>query len=282
MTAPASAAVEPAVVTDEDRFLFDLQGFLLLRGALAEQDRIELLAEIERLESMEFDISHFRPSPNDKEPDPVKQAGAQGESIRLNSLLRISTAFDRLIDYPAVLPYLQAFMNGPQLGNAWSISKFNGTGVGGWHRGLSPEQYTVRHGKINTRMLNTVYFLTENGPDDGCMAVIPGGHKSNFDLDWGAAPGTELTGATKVIGQPGDILIFSETLLHTGLAKTTEGRRSNIYLNYVSKDFSIMMYSPQHNRNFAMPPSVRGRFTDERKALTEWMAYADIEESSYL
>lgn len=260
-------------ISDEDRFQFDLQGYVLLRGALDEADRKALLAEVERLETQDFDDSRFPQSYNEQPADPTKAVGANGSSIRLNSLLRNSEVFDRVIDYPTVLPYLEAFMDRPQLGNAWAISKFEGAAVGGWHRGRDPMHYAVRNGDIRTRMLNTVYFLTDNGPDDGSMAVIPGGHKSNFDLKWQDYPGRAMPGSITVTGKAGDILIFTETLLHTGLAKTTPGRRSNIYLNYISLDANVMTYSPQHNHHFAMPPQVRARFTEPQRELTQWMEH---------
>src|ERR1041385_4979063 len=107
-------SVKQAAVTDRDRFLFDLQGFLLLPGALAEQDRIELLAELDRLEPLDHDDSGWRnPRADGKTSQPTKQT-SPGQT-RLNGLLRLSPAFDRLIDYPAVYPYLCEFMRDPQL-----------------------------------------------------------------------------------------------------------------------------------------------------------------------
>src|SRR5262249_28431566 len=134
--------------------------------------------------------------------------------IRLNGLLRLSPVFDLIIDYPTVYPYLCDFMRDPQLANSWAITKTKGNDTGQWHRGLEPNQYSVRAGHVFNRMLNTVYFLTDNGPDDGCMTVIPGGHKSNFDLDWGKHRGLDLPGSVRVTGKAGDVLIFSESLLH--------------------------------------------------------------------
>src|SRR5690348_16830362 len=125
------------MVTDQDRFLFDLQGFLLLRGALTEQDRIELLGELNRLEPLAHDDSRWmKPRTDGKKSQPTKQS-SPGQ-IRLNGLLRLSPVFDRIIDYPAVYPYLCEFMRDPQLANSWSISKTGGADIGGWHRGLDP------------------------------------------------------------------------------------------------------------------------------------------------
>jgi len=261
-----------ATVSAQDRFLFDLQGFLLLRGALAEEDRVELLDELDRLEPLTHDDSAWmKPRADGRKSQPTKQS-TPGQ-VRLNGLLRLSPAFDRIIDYPTVYPYLCDFLRDPQLANSWAISKTRGNEHGQWHRGLEPNQYSVRGGQVFNRMLNTVFFLTDNGPDDGCMAVIPGGHKSNFDLDWGKYRGLDLPGAIPVTGKAGDVLIFSESLLHNGLANTSGRRRSNLYFNYIARDYNVMTYSPEHNYHFAMPPHIRERFTPQRKAATMWMEF---------
>jgi ectoine hydroxylase-related dioxygenase (phytanoyl-CoA dioxygenase family) len=187
----------------------------------------------------------------------------------------MSEAFDRIIDYPAVFPYLREFMADPQLGNSWSITKTRGNDNGWWHRGVEPNQYSVRGGRIHNRMFNTVYFLTDNGPDDGCMAAIPGGHKSNFDLEWGKHRGLDMPGSIPITGKAGDVLIFSEALMHNGLANTSGRRRTNLYFNYIARDFNVMTYSPEHNYHFAMPPHIRRRFTPARKAATMWMELAE-------
>jgi hypothetical protein len=119
-------------------------------------------------------------------------------------------------------------------------------------------------------MLNTVWFLTDNGPDDGCVVALPGGHKSNMDLDWRKYRGLAMPGAHAVTGQAGDVFLFSETVLHNGLTKTTPGRRTNLYYNYFSRGWDSSM---EHSYHFCMPPSVRERFNGKQKAYTEWMEH---------
>jgi ectoine hydroxylase-related dioxygenase (phytanoyl-CoA dioxygenase family) len=213
----------------------------------------------------------MKPRADGKKSQPTKQSDPG--QIRLNALLRLSPAFDRIIDYPAVYPYLCDFMREPQLGNSWSISKIKGNDNGWWHRGVEPYQYNVRHGKVYNKMLNTVYFLTDNNADDGCMTVIPGGHKSNYDLEWGKFRGLDMPGSVPVIGRAGDVLIFSEALMHNGLANTSNRRRTNLYFNYIARDYNVMTYSPEHNYHFAMPPHIRARFTPQRKQATAWMEH---------
>jgi ectoine hydroxylase-related dioxygenase (phytanoyl-CoA dioxygenase family) len=264
-------------ITLEDRFLFDLQGFILLKGVLSPQECQKLLSVVEDHETRTFDDQEKRESVNRSGRPSQPTLQKHPTFIRLNGLLRMDSAFDPLIAHPRVAPYLEAFMegtedsDGPQLGNTWSISKFKGNEPMGWHRGATPYHYNYRNGKIFNAMVNTVWFLTDNGPDDGCMVALPGGHKSNIDLDWSKHSGLRMPGAQPVTGQAGDVFIFSETVLHNGLAKTTPGRRTNLYFNYFSRGWNSSL---EHIYHFSMPPSIRARFTAKQRRYTEWMDYS--------
>ena len=92
-----------------------------------------------------------------------------------------SCLFDTLIAHPRVLPYLDAFVEDPQLVNTWSLSKRMGAGVekGGWHGGLEPRHYSVDvGGQVRTQMLNVIWSLTDNGLGDGEMTVMPGSEQA--------------------------------------------------------------------------------------------------------
>ena len=273
-------AVKTAVVTPEDKFLFDLQGFILLRGVLSAEECREYLALVEELEAQPHDDRARRDKLNRTGRPSQATLELSANFKRLNGLLRLNSAFDALIAHPGVAPYLDCFMGGEaQLVNTWSISKDTGHDSGaGWHRGVAPTEYTCRNGNIRSSMLNTVWFLTENGPDDGCMVALPGGHKSNFDLNFGAYHGLAMPGSRAITGQPGDVFLFSEAVLHTGLTKTTPGRRTNLYYNYTTRDFNVMTYTPEHNFHFCMPESIRARFTPKQRDYTYWMEFMQAAE----
>ena len=171
----------------------------------------------------------------------------------MNGLLRLDPVFDELIDHPRVLPYLEEFVGLPQLINTWSISKFEGAVHSGWHRGVPVSDYSYFNGEIRSRMFNVVWFLTDNGPDDGCIVALPGSHKSNFDLPFGDYEGLELPGAQALTGKAGDLLMFSETVVHNGLLKTTPGTRSNLYFNYVHAHYNVMTREPINCHHFYLP-----------------------------
>jgi len=127
-------------------------------------------------------------------------------------------------------------------------------------------------------MLNCVYMLTENRPDDGCLVVVPGAHKSEIDLPMAEYCDRELPGTLRVTGKPGDVLMFSETLLHTGAPKTTDGSRTNLYFNYIDATYNVAMREllagDEGNINhYVFPPEVRARFDDTQRELTQWMEW---------
>ena len=169
-------------------------------------------------------------------------------------------------------------MQAPQLVNTWAIDKTVGTPWGGWHRGLNPDDYSVRNGKVRSRMLNCVFMLTDNDEDDGCLAIVPGAHKSQIDLPMADYRGKALPGMVPVLGKAGDIVMLTEALLHTGAPKTSERRRTNLYFNYIDATYNPAMREllADHAGNinhYVFPPQVRSRFDETQRELTAWMEW---------
>ncbi|MCJ8331371.1 MAG: phytanoyl-CoA dioxygenase family protein [Lentisphaeria bacterium] len=259
--------------SEEDIFLFDLQGFLHLKNVLDLESRESLLEKTLDYQSRDFDDKWCTNETSQR----TKEISEQ--QIRLNGLLRIDPIYDELISHSGVLPYLQAFMNEPQLINTWSISKTKGCPSAAWHRGVNPTDYYEQNELPKSRMLNVVWMLSDNGPGDGNLAVIPASHKANYKLDWNKYPEGELPGAQVIRAEAGDVFLFSEATIHHGESKNTEGTRTNLYYNYMEKMFNGMMYSPEHNYHFCMPETIRQRFDDSQKEMTKWMAlYANSSE----
>jgi hypothetical protein len=190
----APAAVEADTTTTEptasQRWLFDLQGFVLLRGVLSGAECASLRSRLYELEAVDYPdrwieelglerckVAHTKQSSS------RDLQGMDGQT-RLNGLPKIDNTgtFDHLIDHPRITPFLSAFIGGgygqreQQLVNIWSITKSKGSGGGGYHSGLGPGGYSIdpNSGMICSQMLNVVWMLTDNGIADGCMTVIPG------------------------------------------------------------------------------------------------------------
>ena len=53
--------------------------------------------------------------------------------------------------------------------------------------------------------------------------------------------GRDLPGAVRVTGKAGDMVMFSETLLHTGATKSSSRQRTNLYFNYIDATYNPAM-----------------------------------------
>ncbi len=259
-------------VTIEHKFLFDLQGFIILRGALDKQLCADLLAAVERLEKQDFPDAWRAKLPPEQQKHRSKDTDIPNQ-IRLNGLPRLDPIFDKLVAHPVILPYLQEFQHDPQLVNTWAISKTKGCNAGYWHAGMPPEEYAVRNGRIFTPMLNVVFMLSDNPPESGCLLVQPGSHKKNFNLPYDkyGQCGLEMPGSIEVTGKAGDVVLFSESLFHNGGIKSTEAKRTNLYFNHMHSQRSVVVYDRANAHHYWMPPEVRARFSPEAKQMTRWM-----------
>lgn len=262
--------------TEEEKFIFDLQGFLLIKNVIEVESIQRILDKTRYLEQQNYQDRWRENSEFGDACQPTKQESPA--SVRLNGLLRLDSLYDHLFSHPRLQPYLNAFMECPQLINTWSISKMKNCPAGGWHRGIQPCDYYIKDDQPRTRMFNFVFLLTDNGPEDGCVVAVPASHKAHYKLKWKEYEGLALPGSVPVTGKAGDVFMFSEATMHTGLPKTTEGVRTNLYMNFVERNFNGMMYSPEHNYHYCMPQSIRDRFDDTQLALTEWMKYFVAEE----
>src|SRR5689334_9126201 len=103
-----------SAVTVEDRFLFDLQGFLVLREVLTPAECSTYLEVLGRLENQSYEdrwLEALAPGPPGR---PTRETSMPNQ-LRLNGLPRLDPVFDALIDHPRVLPYLSEFVGLPQL-----------------------------------------------------------------------------------------------------------------------------------------------------------------------
>jgi hypothetical protein len=264
--------MEKEKVSVEERFLFDLQGFVLLKNVLSPELCGELVTVLRRLEKTDYADEWIKTAPKGSW-GPMRTKHVETKAVRLNGLPRLDPIFDQLIAHPAITLRLKEFMGEPQLINTWSISKEQGHAGGGWHRGLPPTHYTFRHNDIRSGMLNVVFFLTDNGPEDGCVTAIPGSHKNNIDLPWGDYKELKMPGSIPVLGKTGDVFMFSESTIHNGLTKSTGGTRTNLYYNYMHRFYDVGGFEPHNLHHFYLPPEVRERFTPEQKAMTAWMEH---------
>ena len=230
--------------TDREIFLFDLRGYIVLEGALSQEEvaacnaGIDNILPLERGEWAGYVHGHAF-SPND--------------GLNLQQVYEGGAAFEKLIDHPAWIEKLKLFVGGEGsfdfhhgplfIDEAFANIRGPGEAIGlhsGAHEATKRGQYRYRNGQFMCGQINILIALTDMGPGDGATMVIPGTHKSNFphpDREkrriGGDAPSVDgVEGAVEVNLKAGDALLFVDSICHGSAERTNPGERRIIVYRY--------------------------------------------------
>ena len=216
-------------MNDEEQYLFDLRGFIVVRNVL-QRDQIDDLSQ--RLEShrvknpnpiLGSDRTIFR-----NEHDPAWSAA---------SLLELGGGYLDLIDLPALKPYLTMLL-GKHYRLDHDYAKIDskmpdrektlylhggGQGAGGPADLVGPSDggqcfYRYSNGRFFNGLVAVAFELDDISAEDGGFACVPGSHKSNIGLPsaWRHSK-TQAEGpdfVEQVAVAAGDAIIFTEACAH--------------------------------------------------------------------
>jgi hypothetical protein len=236
MTVPTALRFDQFDQTD---FLFDLRGYVILRGAVDKAHVRDLNAALDAFPPLEFGQWHGR----------VQRFDNNGEcGVELQNIVEGGAPFERLIDHPAWIDRLHrycgepgTFVDGLFIDECFASIRRTG-GWFGFHSGgyeaITRTQYRFSAGKFSCGQVNILLALTDIGPGDGGTAVIPGSHKSNFPHPQLAGlmtntPGSKpLDPAIEVHLQAGDALMFCDALCHGATRRENPGERRVVIYRY--------------------------------------------------
>jgi hypothetical protein len=245
-------------MTLEEKFIFDLDGYLVVRNALSPDQLDELNAIADEMSNGKFnDTGEFR-------ADGVSTWGA----------LCLS-----LVDNETMLPYMLELL-GPHVRIDHDYCLFmrkwdeQHHGLhGGPYGGTYPEAdhwYRYTEGLMRNGLTVFTYCLAPAGPGDGGFCCIPGSHKSNLIQHIPPEIKT-LQQAAHYVRQPvleaGDCLIFTEALVHGTLRWRSEHERRALLYKYSPghSAWSGKFYDPdsypgitERQRQIMASPSVGG------------------------
>ena len=213
-------------MTPEEKFQFDLEGYLIVKNVLTKE-------EVNRLNAVadeKFVRDYGDPSQDSRGRKGRRQTG------RVSAW---SPETQGLIDHPRIVPYLIELL-GPafRLDHDYCIFMTPGAACGnlhgapGGHRG-SQRKYLYLEGEMLNGLSVVTFFLADAKAGDGGFACIPGSHKTNF----GPCVPPEVRRFERVpdyLVQPeveaGDALIFTEALMHGTMPwKARHERRAFLY-----------------------------------------------------
>ncbi len=231
--------------TPLEEYLFDLQGFLLLRGALSSEEVAACNAvvdvippSLERRDWWGYVQREDHPEHRGRSYQQIYEAGEAfekliGHSSWVNYVLRFVGGQDTY-DYhhgPLFIDENFVTCRGPD--DAIPIH-------GGGHDRCKRMSYGYHNGRFYCGQINVLIALTKTGPGDGETMLIPGSHKSNIAhpalleqgqgrwVTGGSLDGTP--GAISVFMEAGDAIVFVDCCCHGSAKRTAPGeRRFTVY-----------------------------------------------------
>lgn len=187
-------------MTDEERFRFDLTGFLVRPAILDPDETGAIVDQIDRIS-------------DDRESLAPEHRAIPGGPASL------------LIDHPKVIEVLHEII-GPdiRLESCGHVRREKGQRHGDLHGG-GPRQgdpifgYRVSNGRIHAGMVRVVFELTAVSKTDGATHFIPGSHKSNFPMHadhMSLDDDSRSEFLTSYACPAGSAIFFTENLCHAG------------------------------------------------------------------
>lgn len=260
-------------ITPLEEYLFDLRGYLVLKGALASEELIALNAKLDAFSTREIGQWHGWVHTH-------SFAGKDGTNFQ--QIYEAGPAFEALIDHPAWIEKVKTFVGGEGSfdwthGSVFIDENFAnlrgpGEAIGmhsGGHTGVKRTQYRFHNGTFQCGQINLLMALNDIGPGDGATMVIPGSHKANFehpDFEKHRMKPGETTslngveGAVEVHLKAGDALLFVDAISHGSAQRLNPGlRRIVVYRYGPSWGFFRHPYRPS--------PELLARLTPERRAI---------------
>ncbi len=229
-------------MTEEERFRFDLAGFLV-RPAILTPDEVAAIVD---------QADRIRHNPESLPPEHRRVPGG---------------AASVLIDHPKVIEVLHEII-GPDVrleacGLTWRLKGESHGELHGGARGQADPifGYRVQNDRIHAGMVRVVFELTDVKKEDGATCFIVGSHKRNFPMhpdhmSW--EDGKESEFLMRYECPAGSAIFFTENLCHAGPVWKRDTPRIAILHAY--------SHLATHWHRLTIPPEVMAGLPREKQA----------------
>ena len=221
-------------MNQRERFLFDLNGYLVLEDVLTAEEIRACNEAIDR-----------NPEHVVEKPSLVEGTGALSGSGVRGDIVDVLTwpqpwcrPFRDLLAHPRVVPYLvELLRDGFRLDHLYGILMNKGSeGLQLHHDGTMDDLlsfYQFHAGRMRCGLTVVSWNLTDCGPGDGGFMCIPGSHKSNYPVPDDVRVLEADAGIVKQIeAKAGSVIIFTEGLVHGTMPWSAEHQRRAILYKY--------------------------------------------------
>jgi len=263
------------MMTNEQRYLYDLQGYLHLKNVLS----------TEELRAAQQAAERYIKTPPEDLPDGFGIDLSRKELKRCLHGFAFDKALERLCLHPSSWSIITELTNQkPRLGSGTLLVNLPNDGTSeplqlhcaqdelGWEA----VRYEVRSGRIFCDDLVVFPYLSDVYSGDGGLLLVPGSHKSNLDrppelFNNGVIESLETlpAGVVNVTPKAGDFVIMNEALTHGALPWSSKDRMRMML---------VLRYSLQYRKNSGLPDAITSRLSPETLELTAIAGYKDIKE----
>jgi Phytanoyl-CoA dioxygenase (PhyH) len=225
-------------MSDDDKYLFDLNGFLVVRGVLTPDEVRRANAAIDRhqnrmVERLDAGLRNAKSG--------TYFFGTGSGRKDLGQMLEWqggdADVFRSILAHEKLVPIFHGLLGQGYRMDHLPLVIAQDCGAEGFqlHGGTVDCQtgecnhhlaYNCVHGTIRTHLLGCNVMLTDHNAGDGGFCVVPGSHKSNFRMPKGMVDGEKFR---DFVVQPetkaGDVVLFSEGTVHGAMAWTPANRQ---------------------------------------------------------
>lgn len=228
MNADKGQLVHNICMNEEELYLFDLQGYLVIENAISPETLARMNAWLDAR----------------AEEDPNWQA--QTGNTHIEHPLLWGPDFLALLDHPLVLPKLKSILGETmRLDHDYAIFLREGHGGLPLHGPKSREPYDPLHfyhyvdGRIFCGLTVATFALTDVPEGMGGLAVIPSSHKSNFRVPEDIRTFERASPIVKQIPtKAGDCVLFTERLIHGTFPWRGKDIRRTLFFKYAPGSLS--------------------------------------------
>jgi hypothetical protein len=240
------------IPTELDEYLFDLNGFVVIRGALSKEEVADCNARIDTIPRSLPKLGWHGWVQREDHPE--------HRGISYQQVYELGGAFERMIDHPSYINYVLRFLGGQDTfdyhhGPLFIDENFftiRGPGEAitlhaGGHDRCKRMQFRYHNGRFACGQINVLIAHTDIGPGDGATMVIPGSHKSNIvhpeflnpkrGDEWQEGKGGSVdgvAGAQEVHMKAGDAIVFVDATCHGSAKRANPGERKISVYRYGS------------------------------------------------
>lgn len=231
--------------TEMESYLFDLNGYIVIPGALGADELAACNATLDEVQDFVGSGWHGHVHLHN---DPSRHEG-----LMLQQMYEAGPVWETLIDHPQWFDKAVHFIgsddpenfdghHGPAFIDE-CFASIRGPGQAlrlhsGGHVGTIRTQYRFHAGKFHCGQVNVLVALNDIGPGDGATMVIPGSHKSNLrhpqtvpvESRHEQSSVDGVIGAVEVHLKAGDALMFVDAIMHGAARRVNPGqRRMTVY-----------------------------------------------------